>query len=167
MILVKEVLGRRSGFGAGLREDKLPIAWFEASRRILHKRTERGEEVACRFLKERSQLQQDDVLAADDRRLILVDIVPCTALVIRPATPYETALACYEIGNKHLPLFFEGGELLVPWEAPLERMLQGLEIAVTKEQRRLLHPLRTTVSPHAHSPGLLTRILQRTGGNHE
>ena len=60
------------------------------------------------------------------------------------------ASVCYEIGNKHLPLFYENDELLVPFELPLFRLLEAQGYDVRQEERKLLQPLKTTVSPHAH-----------------
>jgi urease accessory protein len=74
------------------------------------------------------------------------------------------AVACYEIGNKHLPLFYEGDAILIPYEAPLLKMLQSCGFTLATEQRKLLHPLKTSVAPHLHgsSNSLFSKILQLT-----
>ncbi|MCU7549627.1 urease accessory protein UreE [Chitinophagaceae bacterium LB-8] len=167
-MIIREKLGTLTSFDIGARTiDHLCLEWFEKGKRILHKRTAQGREVILKFLKERPELQQDDVLYEDDHCLIVVQIEPCDVLVIQPKTMYEMALACYEIGNKHLPLFFQDDELLIPYEAPLHRMLQALGFQCEVQVRRLLYQLKTTVSPHAHtgSGSLFSKILQFTNAS--
>jgi urease accessory protein len=73
------------------------------------------------------------------------------------------ASVCYEIGNKHLPLFYEKDELLVPFEMPLFRLLSTQGYAIKQDYKRLLHPLKTTIASHAHSnQSLFSRIMQFT-----
>jgi urease accessory protein len=164
-MIIREKLGKLNSLDTnGKTIDHLCLEWYEKGKRILHKRTTEGKEVVLKFLKESPELQQDDVLYKDEQCLIVVQILPCDVLVIKPKTMYEMALACYEIGNKHLPLFFQDDELLIPYETPLHRMLQALGFQCSVEVRQLLNQLRTTVSPHAHTGGgsLFSKILQLT-----
>ena len=103
--------------------DYLSLEWYETNKRILHKKTKAGKEIALRFLKENQKLTQGDIIYEDSKSIIAIDVVPCEAIIVCPATMYEMAAVCYEIGNKHLPLFFENNELLVPFETPLFNLL--------------------------------------------
>lgn len=164
-MMIQQKLGNLAHFeDRGRVIDRLPIEWYETRKRILHKRTGAGREVVLKFLKESQHLRQDDVLYADDRTLIVVEISACDAIILRPASLYEMAFVCYEIGNKHLPLFFEEDAVLMPYEAPVHKMLEASGFAPAVGKRKLLHPLSTTVASHEHSrsTGLLTRILQLT-----
>lgn len=147
--------------------DWLQLAWFETNKRILRKRTQSGREIALRFLNENPALTKDDVLYEDELTIIAVDIIPCEVLVIQPASLFEMASVCYEIGNKHLPLFFEKDEVLVPFEMPLYRLLSAQGYMVKQDNRKLLHPLKTTVSAHTHnsSVSLFSKIMQITNSN--
>ena len=120
--------------------DWLYLEWFETNKRILRKRTASGRELALRFLNENPALAQDDVLYEDGQCLIAIDIAPCDAIVIKPRSMYEMACVCYEIGNKHLPLFYEEASLLVPYEDPLFRLLSAGGFAPVREKRKLLQP---------------------------
>ena len=89
-------------------------------------------------------------------------------MVIKPKSMYDMAYACYEIGNKHLPLFYENDELLVPYEAPLYKMLQASGFDLIKDERKLLKQLKTSVMPHGHtgeSKSLFSKILTLTSSN--
>lgn len=165
-MIIKEKLGNLNTFddkGRGI--DRLPIEWSETRKRILHKTTIAGKEVVLKLLNEEQALKQDDVVFANESFLIVIEILTCDAIVIAPKSTYEMACICYEIGNKHLPLFYEDNHLLIPFDAPVYRMLEAAEYTVKREDRKLLHQLKTTVSPHPHSStgeGLFSKILKLT-----
>lgn len=165
-MLVKEKSGNLQAFNVDNRMvDKLVIEWFEANKRIMHKVTEMGKQVTLKFMQENPDLKQGDILFVDEKSIVAVEIKPCGAIVIEPATILEAASICYEIGNKHLPLFHEGDELLIPYEAPLYRLLQAMGYTMKLEEKKLNNPIKTSVSPHAHqgeSTSLLQKILQLT-----
>jgi urease accessory protein len=170
-MIIKEKIGTLASIDdRGRTVDRLLLEWFETSKRILHKKTEGGREVVLKFLGRSPNLQQDDVLFADDRILIVVDILECEVITIRPKSAYEMASVCYEIGNKHLPLFFEEETLLIPFDHPVFTMLQASGFNVSREKRKLMHPLKTTVSAHAHTPdreSLFSKILKITASSNE
>jgi urease accessory protein len=166
-MLIKEKLGNLLTINReGRLIDLLPLEWHETNKRILHKQTVSGKELTLKFLAESPNLQQDDVLYDDGKCMIVVNIVPCDVILLKPSTMQEMAYACYEIGNKHLPLYLEEDCLLMPYEAPLFRLLEASGFAPLVEKRKLLRQLRTTVLPHAHlsnkSESLFSKILKLT-----
>jgi urease accessory protein len=165
-MLINRKAGNLQSFDVGKRSiDHLAIDWFEANKRIMHKATQSGKQVTIKFMQENPDLKQGDILFADDTSIIVVEINPCKTIVIEPRTILESASVCYEIGNKHLPLFHDGDELLIPYEAPLYRLLQASGYTMKIEERRLDKPIKTSVSPHAHSgssTSLFNKILQLT-----
>lgn len=142
--------------------DWLQLEWFETNKRILRKKTNAGTELSLKFLKENAELTQGDILFEDESNIIAIDVIPCECLVIKPADMFEMASICYEIGNKHLPLFYEDGELLVPFEKPLYHLLEVKGYAISKVKRKLLNQLKTTVTPHGLAKGdtLFSRIMK-------
>jgi urease accessory protein len=143
--------------------DKVQLEWFETNKRILHKKTNAGMDVSLRFLKENQQLTEGDILFEDETKLIVVEIKACDVIVIKPASMQEMASLCYEIGNKHLPLFYFADELLTAFEKPLYNLLLSSGYDVKQGQRKLLHPLKTTVSPHgSSSETLFSKIMKLT-----
>lgn len=164
-MLVNAIIGNTETHTRSSREtDFLRLEWFETTRRIQRKHTAAGREIALKFTREGQQLQQNDILYQDEEVMIIVDILPCDAIVITPRNMAEMARVCYEIGNKHLPLFLEEEQLLIPADEPLYRWLHTAGYPVVKERRQLLHILRTNVQPHAHGnsgPSFFERILER------
>jgi urease accessory protein len=164
--MITQKLGNTTWYDVGLRSiDVLEIEWFEANKRIMHKKTTSGRQLVMKFLGEAQSLTEGDVLWQDDTSVVVVGIKPCEAILIRPTSMRQAAAVCYEIGNKHLPLFYYNDEILVPYEAPLYRLLTAAGYAPQKEVRKLLHPLKTTVAPHGHTESrqsLFSKILQLT-----
>ena len=141
--------------------DWLQLEWYETSKRILRKLTQAGNDISLRFLDKNPALTQGDILYEDDTIIVAVDILPCEVLVIQPTNLFEMASVCYEIGNKHLPLFFENEEVLVPFDMPLFRLLSTQGYMIKQDKRKLLHPLKTSVSPHAHSnSSFFSKVMQ-------
>lgn len=146
--------------------DWLVLHWFETNKRIQRKKTNAGKEVALRFLQENPSLTQGDILFEDEQSIIAVEVLPCDCLIVAPTNMFEMASVCYEIGNKHLPLFFENEELLVPFEMPLYKLLMAQGYIVKQEQRKLLQPLKTTVAPHGSSnETLFSKIMKIAAPN--
>ncbi len=164
-MLVQSKIGNLRHYNSqGKNIDLLLLEWYEARKRILRKNTSGGREVSIRFLNKNPELTEGDILFADDAMLIAVSILPCDCIVIHPKNMFEMASVCYEIGNKHLPLFYEAEALLIPSDPPLLKLLtaQGYEVSI--EKRKLLQPLKTTVSPHGEAAGttLFSKIMKLT-----
>jgi urease accessory protein len=141
--------------------DWLVLQWFETNKRILRKKTLAGKEIALKFLNESSLHTQGDIVWQDEQTIIAIEVLACDCLVIQPKNMFEMASVCYEIGNKHLPLFYENDELLVPFEMPLQRLLSAQGYEVRMEKRKLLQPLKTTVAPHGNnSESLFSKIMK-------
>ncbi len=166
MLIQKKIDNIKSNPVNDKQIDWLILEWFETNKRILHKKTRSGVEVVLKFLQENQQLTQGDILYKDESTIIAVDILECDVLIIHPKNMFEMASICYEIGNKHLPLFYENDELLIPFEQPIYKLLtaQGYDIQTGK--RKLLQPLKTTVAPHSSGSGtLFSKIMKLTTTN--
>lgn len=165
-MIIKEKIGNLNSFDVSNRRiDIVLIEWYEADKRIMHKKAKSGREVVMKFMNEGQALTERDVLWQDENSVTVIEIQPCEAIIIQPASMFEMASLCYEIGNKHLPLFYIENEILVPYEAPLFNLLFAAGYKPTKESRKLVNQLRTTVSPHTNSESkqsLFSKILQLT-----
>ena len=141
--------------------DPLPVEWYETNKRILHKPTRSGQPVTLKFLQQNPELKEGDILWLDERNIIAVEIIPCRCIVISPASIRTASSLSYEIGNKHLPLFYEDDELIVPYEDPLFHLLKASGYEVRVEERKLKEALKTSVLPHVQTgPNLFNKILQ-------
>ncbi len=164
-MVIKEKIGNLNFFALYNRKiDYLLLEWYETNKRILHKKTAAGVEVVMKFLNENQQLTEADVIYEDDFSIIVIEIKECDAIAIRPKTMFEMASVCYEIGNKHIPVFYQQDEILVPYEAPLFNLLQSAGYDVRRVNRKLVNPLKTSVTPHSYSNqgSLFSKIMKLT-----
>ena len=165
-MLIKQKIGNLASID--LYQQKIDFAvieWHETNKRILHKKSKSGKELVMKFLSEAPQLTEGDILWRDDTSVIVVEIQPCEAIVVRPNSMYQMASLCYETGNKHLPLFYINEEILVPYDEPLFKLLSAAGYKPERATRKLVNPLKTTVSPHAATESkqsLFSKILQLT-----
>lgn len=109
-MLCEKIVGKVSDDRfAGLTVDYVEIEWHEAFGRLHRKTSEGGEDVGIRMENEILQrgLRQDDVLYADDKKIIAVKIPPCEAICakVREDHPGQIAKLCYEVGNTHTSMF--------------------------------------------------------------
>lgn len=150
-MICKEVIGNVETYPIGDKTiDKLNLEWHETTKRIMRKKSEGGQDVVIRFLKEGVRLKEGDILYEDDDKVVAVNILPCDVIQVTPRSIYEMGAVCYEIGNKHLPLFIQDDHVLIPYERPLEHLLIAAGYEVSKEKRKLVNMLKATAEPHEH-----------------
>lgn len=153
-MLIKEKLGSINTTSIINRNiDAVIIEWYEADKRILHKQTKDGRSIDIQFLRESPGFKDGDILWQDENSIVAVEIKPCKCIVVTPDTILIASSVCYEIGNRHVPLFYEGDDLLVPYELPLFNLLQAAGYQVSVEERRLNNKLKTTVLPQLRVAG--------------
>lgn len=161
-MIVDKIIGNIQSYQPGNRgRETILIEWFEISKRILHKKSDRGREIRCRFLVDQHEIKDGDVLFEDENIYITAEIKPCEMILIEPSNMREMARAAYEIGNKHLPLFIENNLLMIPYDAGILNTLATSNIPITIENRKPADRVKTTDSPHG-SEGLFTKILNFT-----
>ena len=111
-MLCEQVLGKLHDFDTtGKTIEYVDIEWHEAFKKIHKKTTDKGTEVGIRMddsILARG-LYQDDVIYADDEKLVVVNTPPCEVIRVSLTPGHEkmSAKVCYEIGNRHAPLFWE------------------------------------------------------------
>ena len=110
-MLCEQVLGKLYDFDTtGKTVEYVDIEWHEAFKKIHKKTTDKGTEVGIRMddsILARG-LYQDDVIYADDEKLVAVNTPPCEIIRVSLTPGHEkmSAKVCYEIGNRHAPLFW-------------------------------------------------------------
>lgn len=160
-MIVKETIGNvKTGDFQGKNIDFLEIEWFEATKRIQRLKSKSGKEVAIKLLREGQRLREGDVVLEDEDGIIVVKIKPCEAIIIQPQSLLEMGTVCYEIGNKHMPLYIQEDEVLMPFELPMFRWLEASGYKPQKGERKLLNILKSNVEPHQHGGNsLFNKIL--------
>lgn len=143
---VEQVLGNLSTFNIEKRKiDYVDIEWYEVDKKILMKKSKLGKEIGIKQ-KGHEKLNQDDILYCDSEEIIAVNIPDCEAILIKPEDMGEMGRVCYEIGNKHVPLFMHHDEIKVPYEEPLMKLLIKKGFKAEKVKARLTNGLEC----HSH-----------------
>jgi urease accessory protein len=95
-------------------------------------------------------LQDGDILYEDEEKIVAVTIKPCEVIRVMAIDFLQIAFISSEIGNKHLPLFVEANELLMPYERSMYEWLtkQGFDPQLC--ERQLLRQFNANVDPKHH-----------------
>ena len=148
--------------------DKLLLEWHETTKRIIRKSSQNGRDVAIRR-QNNQPLLDGDILYQTETEVLIIDILPCDVIRICPQNMSEMAILCYEIGNRHAPIFIENDVVMLPFDAPMFRLLTANGFRPERDFRKLTNRLPTSVTVHhAHEvedgekESLFTKILKMT-----
>lgn len=157
-MLCEIILGRADQTDlSGRQLDYVNIEWFEAFKKIHKKVTDKGEEVGIRLddtVLSRG-LYEGDILYLDKERALVVHTPKCMVIRVKVDEnhPHMAAKVCYEIGNRHAPLFYgeEENTFITPYNEPMYLMLEKLHgVTATKEIQRLDFDRRISAAVHNH-----------------
>lgn len=77
------------------------------------------------------------VLYQDEKKVVVVELLPEDVLEIRPAGTLEWGKAAFNIGNMHHPAYLLEDCILVPYDAIIERLMTSMEISCQRCNRKL------------------------------
>lgn len=88
--------------------DYLHLDYTDAQKSILRANTAGGRDMAIRLDLEtkRRGLRDGDVLWEDGDTIVVVAIEPAEVVLVSPGSYAELAQCCYEVGNRHAPLYY-------------------------------------------------------------
>ncbi|TYZ26841.1 urease accessory protein UreE [Selenomonas caprae] len=146
----------------GQTVDCLPLDYLQAQKRILRGKTNGGVDVAIRLTEEAQKrgLHHGDILYRDETYVIAIEILPEASLRVKPRDAMELARFCYEVGNRHAPLYSweDADTFAVLYDESMELLLHELGIPYEKAMIRLEEEkrMRLVKGAHHHShPGVL------------
>lgn len=159
-MLCEKILGTLSDEAfAGLRIDYVDIEWHEAFSRLHRKTSADGEDVGIRMDNEilSRGLNQDDVIYADEEKVIAVNIPACDAIhaVVRHDHLSQIAKLCYEVGNTHTTMFRGEDDFTfyTPYHEPLLEKLNAIHGVTAEKVTRKFDfskALSSSVNNHHH-----------------
>ncbi|WP_299987551.1 urease accessory protein UreE [uncultured Pontibacter sp.] len=137
-LVVTQALAKEHNL-SGRAIDFFEIEWYETSKSRMKKKTQGGVEVLVEK-SNREALEDGDLLYLSEERAILLKIKPCDCVVLYPRSLQEVGTICFEIGNKHVPIFItDENEVCVAYDAPLYQLLLSGDFVIGIEER-VLHP---------------------------
>ena len=133
--------------------------WHEIYKKLHKKITSSGEEIGIRLDNDilKKGLRDGDILYEDDKKTVVVNILPCDTIIIyvRPDHLASVAKVCYEIGNRHATLLHGKGDFqfLTPYTATMKEMLEkihGTTVHVDTIHLDFDKSISSTVNNHTH-----------------
>lgn len=165
MILISKILSvNNPSLIENKQLDYFELEWYESTKRIIRKKTAAGIDVALKRATTEA-LNQDDILFVDDKTAILVSILPCECIAISPKSMIEMGSICYDIGNKHIPIFLEDAKVVIPYDKPTFEQFKKLGYELVVSHQKLTNALRTNIPQHGHfdeKEGLFNKIMKLT-----
>lgn len=158
-MICEKILGKLEAMDVqGKKIEYVNIEWHEAFKKIHRKITSSGREIGIRLDDSvlKTGLLEGDVLFYDDELIIAVHTPPCTIIKTQVSSPHPEMIPkiCYEIGNRHAPLFF--GEnaytFVTPYNEPMFRLLSsfhGVTVQKTVEPLNFQGQISSQVG-HSH-----------------
>ncbi|MDC7764857.1 urease accessory protein UreE [Priestia aryabhattai] len=116
--------------------EKVYIESDHLVKRVQRVVTDHGKELGIR-LKENRELVDGDVLFMDESNMIVVQVLADDILTIQPIDIQQMGEIAHQLGNRHLPTQFEGGDMLVQYDYLVEELLQQLNIPYKREKRKV------------------------------
>ncbi|WP_274649058.1 urease accessory protein UreE [Paenibacillus humicola] len=110
-------------------------------KRIQRVTSDHGRVIGIR-LQEPKDLQDGDILFADERNAIVISVIPDRLIVIRPETIRQMGFIAHQLGNRHTPAQFEENEMLVMHDRLIEELLQQHGVPYAVEERSVRQAFR-------------------------
>ena len=157
-MLCEKVLGKMNELDlSGKRIEYVDIEWHEAFKKIHRKTTDQGSDVGIRM--DDSVLSrglfQGDVIYMDEEVAVVVNTPPCEVIEISTTEGHDmmAVKACYEIGNRHAPLFWGDtyDTYITIYDEPMMVMLSKIHgIVAEKKTAKLNFDRRISAAIHNH-----------------
>ena len=159
-MLCEKIIGNLNDYEKGNRAiEYIDIDWHEAFQRIHKKTTKEGTEVGIRLDHNvlTTGLKENDILYADDQKIIAVHIPPCEVIVatVDSHHPHMVAKLCYEVGNRHSTLFWgdDHSTFIIPYNEPMLPMIQKIHGVTAKIETLSLDfnkAISSSINAHTH-----------------
>jgi len=109
--------------------DSLTLTYDSRTKSRLLTKTDRGIEVGL-SLPRGMVLHEGDLLASEEDQVILIKAASEPVSVVRTSDPCLFAKACYHLGNRHVLLAIQSGELMYLRDHVLDQLIEHLGLTV-------------------------------------
>jgi len=117
------------------------------------------------FLPRGNVMADGDLLLARDGQLVRVEAAREPVSVVRSENSLLLTRAAYHLGNRHVPLQIEAGSLTYQHDHVLDRMVEGLGLAVAFSEEKF-QPESGAYHSHSHSDSPDSHHAQSQSHNH-
>lgn len=157
-MLCEKILGKLKDFDlTGKTVEYVDIEWHEAFKKITERLRTKTVKLGIRLDDSvlTRGLFQDDVIGEEDGAIIAVNTPPCEVIEVslEPGHEKYVAKVCYEIGNRHAPLFWGDQEntFITIYNEPMMVMLEKIHgVKAEKKTVKLDFDRRISAAVHNH-----------------
>jgi len=142
--------------------DWVDIEWDECGR-LLKQQTRAGQPVRV-LLPPGQKLCHHDVIFESASHVIAINVLPCEVIVADVNDAVIMAKLALELGNLHLPVEIQPGQIMFIEDGPAMAVLDALQIPFARTVRRF-EPMKAISSPSVDlSPAFRTIIRSQNVG---
>lgn len=104
--------------------DFLPLQWYEVNRTVIKRKTEGGRDVSL-YRSSGTPIHDGEVVHTTDDIIVKARIEPCICIVLHSDDIATIGSFCFDVGNRHLPIFCIDDKIVVSYDGRLFQALLG------------------------------------------
>jgi urease accessory protein len=131
-----------------LSEDAVTLTFDSRQKCRLLSRTDNGKEIGI-FLPRGKSIKHGFVLSGQDNYRVRVKAAAEALSIVQTDNPLLFARACYHLGNRHVPLQIQQGELRYQADHVIDQMLEGFGLII-HHQSLPFEPESGAYDQHGH-----------------
>ena len=143
-MIVEKILGNYKEYQTdGRTIIPVYLEWYELDKKLLRKKTQKGEEIGIRV---ENRLSEGDILYKDKNEIIVVKVKECELTHIDVSDMVQMGKLCFELGNRHLSLTIQDSYVETIYDEPTFLYLKKLGFSPEKK----MGVFRNFTVCHAH-----------------
>ena len=159
-MIIEKILGNLHelavpGSYANHHKEKVVLPSALLVKRIQRVTTDHGKELGIRLPSGSPDLRDGDILAVEEKNLIVVSVLPTDVLVIAPRSIHEMGVVAHSLGNRHLQAqFFDAASeyaaevMVCQYDHTVEDYLKHVGVPYDRQERVMPVPFRH--AEHSH-----------------
>jgi urease accessory protein len=149
-MIIENILGKKPENSGEKIIETVSFEWFEMNNKILKKVSSAGTEIGLRLSQ---PLFDGGVLYEDNEKIICLELLPCETTRVNVHDIRDMGRACFELGNRHLPLSITETSVSTPYDKPTYDYLEKLEFHCERVTEKFTPEIIVHGHGHGHSHG--------------
>lgn len=146
-MLVNNILGNIKDYDIKAKTiDRVKLTADNRLKQIIRLVSDSGVEIGINL--DGKHLHDGDVLAENENNVFVVEFLPQKVLVIKPIDIMQMGFVAHSIGNKHIPVVFESGAMIIEDDYLIVDWLKEVGVSFEKKELVLKHALKHASHHH-------------------
>lgn len=148
-MLVNKIIGNIANYNLlGKENESIILEWFELEKKLLRKCTNTGKDIVI-SLSPGEHLHDGDIIFDKGDVICFIKVNPTKSIVLTPQNNFEYLTIGYQVGNRHLPLYYEKNNILLVFDDSVLDLVKKSGIKYSIESRKLSNGLEP-IGHHHH-----------------